>query len=161
MLILLELLLAKATNSGTVPAGTDGLTVMTLGSGTGGSGPKIGARSLPIRNRFPAGIGGADTVDIGSQLIGVRFFHDSLSVAAVPRWQPEKSNAVPPLSTMSAAAHAAHFLSKESHVGQSHWTAAMPHACVRRADSRRLHTIMARLAMRAAETNEVIDNPQM
>jgi hypothetical protein len=28
-------------------------------------------------------------------------------------------------------------------------------------DSRQLHTIMARLAMRAAETNEVIDNPQM
>jgi hypothetical protein len=28
-------------------------------------------------------------------------------------------------------------------------------------DSRRLHTIMVRLAMRAAETNEVIDNPQM
>jgi len=28
-------------------------------------------------------------------------------------------------------------------------------------DSRRLHTIMARLAMRAAETNEVIDNPQI
>jgi len=40
-----------------------------------------------------------------------------------------------------------------------------PRRCPMRAsgepDSRRLHAIIARLAMRAAETKEVIDNPKM
>jgi hypothetical protein len=37
----------------------------------------------------------------------------------------------------------------------------MPHARVRRDRLAPIDTIMARLAMRAAETNEVIDNPLM
>lgn len=40
-----------------------------------------------------------------------------------------------------------------------------PRRCPMRAsgepNSRRLHTIMAKLAIRAAESSEVIDNPQM
>jgi hypothetical protein len=54
------------------------------------------------------------------------------------------------------------FPNPKSHAGRSPMgTQRCPMGASGQTDSPRLHTIMARLAMRAAQTKEVIGNPQI